>query len=176
MAKAVVAISAAPAGAKSSLPRITVPQSRMTPYLRAWVEVSDGVLRWQVPRTLLAVVPIGTRPVEIPLESVRVVRVLRAPAMLGRFVAAILLAIALIVAFGWIAVPIDLVGVWLVLVSNRPHLEVEALDGRRHRAAFCLDARIDAELYAISVNELALAARQAKPGAGGGAGPEPTGP
>jgi hypothetical protein len=160
MAEPAAAAIPAAGTAALSLPRITVPQSRMTPYLRAWVEVSDGVLRWQVPRALLGVVPIGTRHIEIPLEAVRSVRVLRAPAMLGRFLAALVVAVVLLIAFGWIAVPFVLVGVWLVLVSNRPHLEVETFDGRRQRAAFCLDAQIDAELYAISVNELADEARR----------------
>lgn len=160
MSEAFAAVGATAARTERSLPRITVAQSRMTPYLRAWVEVTGDVLRWQVPRTLLGVLPIGTRHIDIPIASVRSVRVLRAPLMLGRLIVDVLASIALIVAFGWIAVPVVIIGTWLVLVSNRPHLEVEALDGTRHRAAFCLDAQLDAELYAMSVNDLAEEARR----------------
>ena len=43
---------AVPAG----LPETRLPQHNLTRYIRVRLEVSDGVLRWQLPRTLLGVV------------------------------------------------------------------------------------------------------------------------
>ena len=145
MSQAVAVARTAPVVARS-LPRITVAQSRMTPYLRAWIEVSDGMLRWQVTRALFGVLPIGMGDVEVPIASVRVVRVLRVGRPLWRLIVALAAGVLLVVVFRWISVPIVLIGVWLTMVSFRPHLEVETVAGARHRAAFCLDAQLDAEL------------------------------
>ena len=53
------------------VPRTTLPAHRLARYMRVQLEVKDGVLRWDVPRTLLGVVPIGDRHIAIPVADVQ---------------------------------------------------------------------------------------------------------
>jgi hypothetical protein len=57
------------------VPTITLPQHGLTRYLRARLALAAAVLRWEVPRTFLGVVPIGVRHFEVPAEEIRSARI-----------------------------------------------------------------------------------------------------
>ena len=73
------------------LPQITLPMHGSTRYLRVRLEVRDGMLRWEVPRVFLGLVPVGRRCVVIPVEEVGsvVVRRMIRPLLLAIGAAAI---------------------------------------------------------------------------------------
>lgn len=141
-------------------PPITMPMHGLTRYLKARVEVTEGVLRWEVPRTLLGVVPLGVRRVAVAVAEVGSVRVSRTVRPL-RLVAGVAIVVApFLLGWWWAAVPMVLVGLWVTLVSLGPQLEVVTVAGARHRAAICFGHQIDAEVYIEAVNDLAQQARQ----------------
>jgi len=147
--------SAKPDPGSGWVPRITVPLHGLTRYLRVRFEVTDGVLRWEVPRTLLGTVPIGVRHIEVPVGEVRSARVHMAARPLRLLVGAACIAVPAVLGLWWLAVPMVVVGAWVVLVSFGPQLEVVTRAGVRHRAVVCFGHRIHAEMYAAAVNDLA---------------------
>ena len=151
------------------LPQITLPMHGSTRYLRVRLEVRDGMLRWEVPRVLLGLVPVGRRGVVIPVEEVVsvVVRRMIRPLLLAIGAAAI--AGPLVVGswwggWWWAAMPMVILGLWVILVSFGPQLVAVTRSGARHRAAVCFGHQIDAELYAAAVHDLAGRARPPRPG------------
>ena len=135
-------------------PPMTVPVHGLTRYLRVTVAVIDRVVRWTVPRTVAGIVPIGMRRVTVPIEDVQRISIGRAfhPVRL-------LLGLAAMVAPWfllpwWLAVPLLILGGWVVLTTLGPHLILSRRSGRTHRAAVCYDHQFDAELYVDVVNEL----------------------
>ena len=136
------------------LPPISIPVHPLTRYLRVSLEVTDGVLRWQVPRTLLGVIPIGTRHVGVPMTEVRSARVRLALHPLHQLAGAACIVLPLAFGLGWFSAPLVIVGAWAALASFGPHVEVTTSSGGRHRAGVCYGHRIDGELYATAVNDL----------------------
>jgi hypothetical protein len=143
------------------VPETTLPMHNLTRYLRARVGVTDGVLQWAVPRTLLGVAPIGTRRLALPIEDVRSARMRRGVHPVRFLFGLACVAVPPFFTPWWVMVPLILLGIWVILVSLGPHLEVETLSGRKHRAGVCFGHQIDAELYAAAVNDLAAAAHPA---------------
>jgi hypothetical protein len=131
----------------------------LTRYLRVRLEVTDGVLLWEVPRALLGVVPIDVRRIAVPVGEIRSVVMSRAVRPLSLLVAAACIAVPLILALWWLAAPMVLLGLWLGLVSFGPNLEVETRSGAKHRAGVCFGHQLDAELYVDAVNDLAAPGR-----------------
>ena len=64
--------------ASQPVPPITVPTHRLTRYVRVQLEVADGMVRWEVPQTLLGLIPIGVRRVVVPVADVETLAVHRA--------------------------------------------------------------------------------------------------
>ena len=136
------------------LPPISIPVHPLTRYLRVRLEVTDGVLRWQVPRTLLGVIPIGNRHVGVPMAEVCSARVHMALHPLHLLAGAACIVLPLVSGLGWFSVPLAIIGAWVILVSFGPHVEVVTGGGGRYRAGVCYGHRIDGELYATAVNDL----------------------
>ena len=137
-----------------SVPPILVPMHGLTRYLRASLGVTDGVMTWDVPRTLLGIVAIGMRRIRVPVEEIADVTLGRAVRPL-RFVAGAAVAAGPWFALPWwAALPITLPGVWVVLASTGPRLEVAMKDGDRHRVDVCFGHQMDADLYLAALDDL----------------------
>jgi len=141
-------------------PQIAVPVHGLTRYLRTKLEATDGVLRWEVPRTLLGVVPIGVRHVSVPVANVLSQQVGRGVRPFNLVAGAACIAVPLILGLWWAAVPLVIFGAWVVLVSLGPRLEVVTHTGTEHHANVCLSHQIDAELYMAAVDDLVEQAQQ----------------
>lgn len=144
------------------VPRITVPVHALARYLRVRLEVTDGMLRWEVPRTLLGIVPIGVHHISVPVGDVRSLRVHRVVRPLSLFVGVACIVLPLVLGLWWAAVPLVIVGLWLVLVSIGPRLEVVTDTGAKRHTSVCFSHRIDAELYMAAVRDVAEQARESR--------------
>ncbi|MGB5432322.1 MAG: hypothetical protein WBO21_04865 [Acidimicrobiia bacterium] len=143
-------------------PPMTLPVHRLARYMRVQLEVSDGVLRWDVPRTLLGLVPIGVRHIAIPVADVQSLRVHRAARPFNLVVGVLCIAVPLVLGLWWIAVPMLILGVWVILVSLGPRLDVVTCAGAKDHANVCFSHQLDAELYMAAVSDLAEQARKGR--------------
>lgn len=148
---------AAPGGAGPEpgwLPPITLPVHPLTRYLRVRLEVTEGVLRWEVPRALLGLIPTGTHHIRVPVGDVRSTRVRLALHPLHLLAGGAGIMLPLACGLGWLSAPPVIIGAWAALTSFGLHIEVTTGGGGRHRAGVCYFHRVDAELYAAAVNDL----------------------
>ncbi len=154
-------VSSDAAGTGGFIPRTVLPTHNLTRYLRLKMEVNDGVLRWEVPRALFGIIPIGTHRLALPVAEVESATIGRAarPLLLVLGLAAI--AVPPFFTPWWVMVPMILLGVWLTLVSLGPRLEVWTVTGERHRAPVCFGHQFDADLFAEAV---VLTAQEARAG------------
>ncbi len=132
----------------------------LTRYLRAEVEVTDGVMAWQMPRTLLGVLPIGARRVAVPIaevESIAVSRTVR-PLRLAVGLAGVILPWFFLP--WWAALPLLVLGLWVALVALGPQIEAVTTSGAKYRAEVCFGHQFDAELYMDVVRQLSREARE----------------
>ena len=138
---------------------MTVPAHGTTRYLRTDLEVDDGVMRWHAPRTVLGIVRIGTRTIEVPVEDIRKIRMHRGLRLLPRLVAIALVLLAWVLLPWWLAAVFTIIGLWALLITLGPRIEVETRSGRIHSAPVCFGHGIDAELFIDGVNDIAGDAR-----------------
>ncbi len=158
----------APDEGPGGLPQISLPVHSLARYLRVRLAVTDGMVRWEVPRALLGIVPAGTRRVTVPVGEVLSVRMRRVghPLRLLIGAAGVVTPIVLGVLWGgwwWALLPMIVVGLWVILVSLGPHLEALTRSGRPRRTGVCFTHQMDAEVYAAGVEDLARQARPAAP-------------
>jgi hypothetical protein len=138
-----------------SVPRTTLPVHGTTRYMRAHLEVNDGVLRWEVPRTLLGIVAIGSTIVEVPIAQVASIRMRRTAPHPVRSSLGVTLAIApWFLLSWWLSLPLSILGLWVVITTLGPHLEIVTVAGRVHRSPVCPGHSIDAELYVAAVEDM----------------------
>ena len=137
------------------VPPITVPTHRLTRYLRVRLEVVDGILSWRVPRTLLGVVPVGVRHVRVPVADVQSLEVHRIVRSFQLVVGVLCIVLPLVLGLWWTVVPMLILGIWVILVSLGPRLDVVTLTGADDHADVCLSHQLDAELYIAAVTDLA---------------------
>lgn len=138
-----------------SVPRMTVPIHGTTRYLRAQLEVDDGVVRWEVPRTLLGMIRLGARTIEVPVADLESVRLRRfAPHPVRVLVGAALVIAPWFFLPWWAAAPLLILGLWAVLTTLGPHLEAVTRTGSSHRAPVCFGHALDAELYIAAVEDM----------------------
>ena len=138
-----------------SVPRTTLPVHGTTRYIRTHVAVDDGVLKWEVPRTLLGMIPVGSRLIDVPVadvESVRLRRVVPHPVRVAIGVA--LVAAPWFLVPWWASVPLLILGLWTILIALGPHLEVVTKAGKVHRSPICFGHSLDAELYMAAVEDM----------------------
>jgi hypothetical protein len=148
---------------RMSLPPIIVPTHGLTRYLRVRLGVTDGVMWWEVPRTILGVVPAGVRRIDVPVDDVGSLQVHRTVRPFGVLVGVALLVTPLVLGWWWLALPMGVFGLWVILVALGPRLEVETGAGRRETAAVCFGHQFDAELFIDAVTDMAAEERRAKP-------------
>ena len=142
------------------VPRIAMPVHRLTRYMRVRLEVTDGNLRWEVPRTLLGVVPIGVRHICVPVANVQSLQVHRVVRPLNLVVGALCAAVPLVFGLWWAAAPMLIFATWVVLVSLGPRLDVVTRSGAKEHASVCFSHQLDAELYMAAVSDVAEQARK----------------
>ena len=141
-----------------SLPRMTLPVHGTARYVRTYLEVQDGILRWDVPRTVLGMIPVGSRRVEVPLVDVKDVRMKRMVPHPVRLALGAGLAVApWFLLPWWAAVPLLILGLWTILIALGPHLELETKSGRIHRSPICFGHSLDAEIYKAAVEDMITA-------------------
>ncbi len=138
-----------------SVPRTTLPVHGTTRYIRTHLQVDDGILKWEVPKTLLGMIPIGSRLIAIPVADVKSValrRVVPRPVRLG--IGAALIVIPWFFLPWWAAVPLLILGLWTALIATGPHLQLETSGGEIHRSPVCFGHSLDAELYIAAVEDM----------------------
>lgn len=136
-----------------SLPPMLLPQHGLARFLRVELEVDAGVLRWRRPRTVLGVLPLGVSRLEMPLADISNLHLQTRPLRPGRLAAGFLLvALPFFFLPWWMALLLVISGVWVILVSLGPQLEVTTASGKRHRAAVCFGHQFDADLFIEAVH------------------------
>ena len=137
-----------------SVPPILVPMHALTRYLRASLGVDGGVMTWDVPRTVLGIVPAGTRRIRVPVGEIASVSVGRAVRPLRLLVGGALVVAPWLFLTWWAAVPLTILGLWIVLASLGPRIEAVTHDGEKHRADVCFGHQLDADLYLAALDDL----------------------
>ena len=148
------------AATTQTLPVIIVPTHGMTRYLRVRLGVADGVMEWQVPRTILGIVPFGVRRVAVPVASIRVVRIHRTLRPVSAVAGLACIALPIAVQWWWLVVPFCAGGLALIAISVGPRLEATTARGRTYRADVCFGHEFDADLYAEAVLDMARSLRE----------------
>lgn len=138
-----------------SVPRTRLPVHGTTRYIRTELEVVDGLLVWEVPRTLLGMIPLGSRSIEVPVGDIASVKMRRVvPHPLRILIGLIGIVAPWFFLPWWAAVPPLILGLWTVAVATGPHLEVETKAGEKHRSPVCFGHSLDAELYIAAVEDM----------------------
>jgi hypothetical protein len=145
--------------ASQQVPPITVPTHGLTRYVRVRLEVADDMMRWDVPQTLLGVIPIGVRRVVLPVADVQSIAVHRAVRPFNLLAGALCILVPIVLGFWWVVPLTFILGVWVILVSLGPRLDVTTLSGSVEHANVCFSHQLDAELYMTAVTDLAEQAR-----------------
>ena len=146
-------------GQRIQAPPITIPTHGLTRYLRVRVAVIDHNLRWELPTTLLGVLPVGTRQLSIPVGEVQSIDMGRTARPIPLMFGVAMMAAPWMILPWWIALPVALAGLWVTMVAMGPQLLVVTRSGDRHRAAVCFGHQFDADLYMDVVRELSNAAK-----------------
>jgi hypothetical protein len=136
-------------------PPITIPVHGLVRYAHTRVEATDGAVRWDVPRTVLGVIPIGVRRIEVPVGDVGSLTVGRAIRPFRLLVGVVLMVAPWFFVPSWAALLMLMFGLWVALVSLGPQLQLVTRSGVHHRAAVCFGHQIDADLYIAAVTDLA---------------------
>lgn len=139
----------------NSVPRTTLPAHGTTRYIRTHLAVDDGVLRWEVPRTLLGMIPVGSRLIEVPLDEVDELVLRRVVAHpFRRAIGAALVVLPWLLLPWWLSVPLVILGLWTIVITFGPQVELRTKAGVVHRSPVCLSHSLDAELYMALVEDM----------------------
>ncbi len=138
-----------------SVPLTTLPVHGSTRYIRTRIEVDDGLVRWEVPRTILGMIPAGSRFIEVPVAEVASVQMRRVVPHPIRILMGVGLAVApWSLLPWWLSVPPLILGLWTILIALGPHLELVTVGGEVHRAPVCFRHSLDAELYIAALEDM----------------------
>ena len=138
-----------------SVPRTTLPVHGSTRYIRTKIEVDEGVVRWEVPRTVLGMIAIGSRFIEVPVEDVASVQMRRVVVQPSRLLTGAVLAVApWFLLPWWLSVPVLLLGLWTILIALGPHLEMVTSGGVVHRTPVCFRHSLDGDLYVAALDDM----------------------
>jgi hypothetical protein len=146
-----------------SVPKMVVPAHNLARWIHATMDVTDGLMRWESRRTLLGIVPIGWRRVEIPAADVDSLRVRRTVRPTNLLLGLAMMVFPILAGWGWWLLLTLPAGTWVVLVSLGPRMEAETHGGRTHHVDVCFGHQIDAELYMSAVEDIGAEARS-RPG------------
>jgi hypothetical protein len=138
-----------------SVPRTRLPIHGTTRYIRTELEVDDGVVRWDVPRTLLGMLEIGSRRIEVPIDDVASVEIRRfTPHPVRLLVGVAGVALPWFFLPWWASVPLLILGLWTIITTLGPHLELRTKAGEVHRTPVCPGHSLDADLYIAAVGDM----------------------
>lgn len=138
------------------VPPLVLPVHPAGRHLRTRLGVDEWVLRWDVPRAFLGIVPMGTKHVEVPLTELASLALVRLAVRPLRLVVGILIAFGAF-ALGvpwWGTIGLLLLGAWVSFRSLVSGLELRTTSGRVHHAGVCFGHLFDAEVYAVAVDDL----------------------
>lgn len=138
------------------VPPLVLPVHPAGRHLHTRLAVDDWVLRWDVPRALLGIVPLGTKHVEVPLGELASLAIVRFAVRPLRLVVGVLIAFGAF-ALGlpwWGTVGLLVLGGWVVARSLVSGLELRTTSGRVHHAGVCFGHLFDAEVYAVAIDDL----------------------
>ena len=112
-------------------------------------------MRWEVPRTILGIVPVGNRVIEVPATDIVGIGVGRAVRPVGTAVGLATLVVPFLWSWGWWAALMVPIGLWVIAVALGPRMEVVTRTGHTHHANVCFGHQIDADLYMAAVEDIA---------------------
>lgn len=136
------------------VPPTTLPMNTITPYLRARLEVVDDTLRWQTPRTVLGLVPIGAERVALPLQTITGVQARYTVHPVRLLLGLGLLVVPVAVPVVWVGLPALAVAVVLLLLAPAAQLRVVSANGRRDDLGVCIRHKLDVDLIAAALTDL----------------------
>lgn len=134
---------------------MVVPAHSLARWIHSTLEVREGVMRWEIPRTILGIVPLGRRIIEVPADSVASIGVGRAVRPISAVVGAAIMVVPFLFGWGWWAALTVPLGLWIVLVALGPQMAAVTRTGPTHRANVCFAHQIDADLYMAAVEDIA---------------------
>jgi hypothetical protein len=137
------------------VPPMTVPAHNLARWIHSKLEVRNGMMRWEVPRTIVGLVPVGKRLIEVPAADISHIRMGRAVRPLGLTAGILAILLPLWLGWGWWAVLTIPLGLWTILVALGPRMEATTHTGRAYRADVCFGHAIDADLYMAAVEDIA---------------------
>lgn len=142
-------------GPSVQLPLTTLPLNTMTPYLRAHVEVVDDAVHWDSWWTVLGFVPVRRERLVAPLAEVVATRS-RVGIHWDRLVVGVaLLASVRVLPLAWMSI-LALGGAGLLLVmAPTAQLRVTRKDARARRLSVCILHKLDVDLIAMALDDLA---------------------
>ena len=141
-------------GASCQVPRTTLPLNTMTPYLRAHIDVTDEILRWDSWWTVLGFIPVRRERLTLPVADVADTRS-RPWVHWDRLVVGVALIAAIPLGQrAWAAVLMLGVAVLLLVMAPTAQLRVTGTDGRRHRLPVCILHKFDVDLIAAALDDL----------------------
>lgn len=136
---------------------MVVPAHGLARWVHARLGMADGVLRWEIPVTLLGIVPLGRRRVDVPAAEVTDIGVRRTARPISLLIGLTAMVLPLLAGWAWwltlITAPL---GLWIVLVSLGPRLRVVTTTGEDHKVSVCFAHQIDADLYIAAVEDIAF--------------------
>ena len=143
----------------SSVPPMIVPAHNLARWVRTELSVANASMVWDMPRTILGIVPLWRRRVVVPaadVDRLQLGRAIRVPSLL---VGAALVTLPLVLGWGWWALATVPIGIWIGLVALGPRLVAVSSSGAKYRANVCFGHQFDAELYVAAVEDIARDAR-----------------
>jgi len=141
-------------GPSIQLPLTTLPLNTTTPYLRAHVEVVDGILRWDSWWTVLGFLPVRRDRLAVPLADDPATRS-RVGLHWDRLIVGVALAAAALVwVRGWMAVTALAVAGLMWMMTPTAQLCVTRKGARERRLSVCIRHKLDVDLIALALEDL----------------------
>lgn len=137
-----------------SVPPMVIPAHNLARWIHARLAIADGNLRWETTRTLLGIVPVGRRTIEVPASAVEWIHIGRSFRPLNFTVGVAAMITPLLIGHGWWALLTVPVGLWITLVSLGPRMVAKIETGETCRVDVCFGHQIDADLYIAAVRDI----------------------
>ncbi len=153
------------ADANLSVSPMVIPAHNLARWVRTEMAIANGVMEWQVPRTILGVLPFRRDRIAAStadVEGIAVTRAVRRPVSLTIGLATIVAPF--ILGWGWWGLLTVPFGLWISLVSLGPRMVATTFDGSRLPADVCFGHQIDADLYIAAVHDIGAEIRAQRAG------------
>lgn len=137
------------------VPPMIVPAHNLARWIHSKLEVRNGTMRWEVPRTIVGLLPVGKRLIEVPAADISQIRVGRVARPLGLATGIAGIVLPLWLGWGWWAILTIPLGLWIILVALGPRMVATTHAGHTYHADVCFGHAIDADLYIAAVEDIA---------------------